>query len=59
VQLKNRIEADIGAIVPMTLFLQGPSVEQLVSPVLEAAEALDGAPAVAAGAAEVWEEGSL
>jgi NAD(P)-dependent dehydrogenase (short-subunit alcohol dehydrogenase family)/acyl carrier protein len=59
VQLKNRIEADIGAIVSMSLFLQGPSVEQLVFPVLEAAEAMEGAPAVAAGAAEAWEEGYL
>jgi acyl transferase domain-containing protein/acyl carrier protein len=59
VQLKNRIEADIGAIVPMTQFLQGPSVQQLVYPVLEAAEAMDGAPAIAAGAGEAWEEGFL
>jgi acyl transferase domain-containing protein/acyl carrier protein len=59
VQLKNRIEADIGAIVPMIQFLQGPSVEQLVAPVLEAAEALEGAPPVAVTAAEAWEEGSL
>jgi acyl transferase domain-containing protein len=59
VQLKNRIEADIGAIVPMSQFLQGPSIEQLVSPVLVAAEALKGALAIAAGAAEAWEEGSL
>jgi acyl transferase domain-containing protein len=59
VQLKNRIEADIGAIVPMVQFLRGQSVAQLVSPVLEAAEALEGAPAVATGASETWEEGSL
>jgi acyl transferase domain-containing protein len=59
VQLKNRIEADIGGVVPMSQFLQGPSIEQLVCPVLEAAEALDRIPAIANGAAEVWEEGSL
>jgi len=59
VQLKNRIEADTGAVVPMIQFLQGLSVEQLVVPVLEAVEAM-GAVAVTAGApAEVWEEGTL
>ena len=33
VQLKNRIETDLGVVVPMIEFLQGPSVEQLVSSV--------------------------
>jgi acyl transferase domain-containing protein len=60
VQLKNRIEADTGAIVPMIQFLQGPSVEQLVCQVLEAAEALEGNLEVVTGdAIETWEEGSL
>jgi len=39
VQLKNQIETDLCAVVPMILFLQGPSVDQLVSPVLAALDA--------------------
>jgi phthiocerol/phenolphthiocerol synthesis type-I polyketide synthase D len=59
VQLKNRIEADTGAVVPMIQFLQGLSVEQLVVPVLEAAEAMSGLAMTAGDAAEAWEEGTL
>jgi phthiocerol/phenolphthiocerol synthesis type-I polyketide synthase D len=59
VQLKNRIEADTGAVVPMIQFLQGLSVEQLIVPVLEAAEALEGSVMTVGAAAEMWEEGTL
>jgi acyl transferase domain-containing protein len=63
VQLKNRIESDLGAVVPMIQFLQGPSVEQLVSSVLDAVESRPvDAPAEAEAAAQMagaWEEGSL
>jgi acyl transferase domain-containing protein/acyl carrier protein len=60
VQLKNRVEADTGAVVPMIQFLQGLSVEQLISPVLEAVQALEVDPLTTVGeVAEVWEEGTL
>lgn len=59
VQLKNRIEADTGAVVPMIQFLQGLSVEQLVVPVLEATEAMEVLATTTGAAAEVWEEGTL
>jgi acyl carrier protein len=35
VQLKNRLEADLGVAVPIAYFLQGPSVAQLARQVLE------------------------
>jgi acyl transferase domain-containing protein len=61
VQLKNRIEADLGLVVPMIQFLQGPSVEQLVPVLLDAAQSpTEGvAPRAAAAAEELWEVGSL
>jgi acyl carrier protein len=55
VQLKNRVEGDLGIVIPMVQFLQGPSIDQLTPAVGEAL--------VAAGpeapATETWEEGSL
>ena len=58
VQLKNRIEMDLGIVIPMITFLQGPSVEQLVPSVCTALAS--NAPAIqAAEELEVWEEGSL
>jgi NAD(P)-dependent dehydrogenase (short-subunit alcohol dehydrogenase family)/acyl carrier protein len=58
VQLKNRIETDLGVVVPMIDFLQGPSVEQLVPSVCAAVKSHS--PAIqAAEDVEVWEEGSL
>ena len=64
VQLKNRIEADLGLVIPMIQFLQGPSVEQLVPTLLEAADgsmagAGPGPIATADAGEEVWEVGSL
>jgi myxalamid-type polyketide synthase MxaE and MxaD len=58
-QLKNRVEADIGAVVPMIQFLQGPSIEQLVGKILEAAEAPESEPALAMSGGQQWEEGSV
>jgi acyl transferase domain-containing protein len=57
VQLKNRIESDLGVIVPMIQFLQGPSVDQLAQIVGEAAPAVVGPRTEAL--AVPWEEGSL
>jgi NAD(P)-dependent dehydrogenase (short-subunit alcohol dehydrogenase family) len=61
VQLKNRIEADLGLVVPMIQFLQGPSIEQLVPVLLDAAKSpTEGVvPRAAAAAEELWEVGSL
>jgi hypothetical protein len=35
VQLKNRIETDLGVLVPIAHFLQSPSVAQLTAQLLE------------------------
>ena len=59
VQLKNRIEADLGAVLPMIQFLQGPSVEQLLPPLLAAAAAGPAIAVAAAASADSWEAGSL
>jgi myxalamid-type polyketide synthase MxaE and MxaD/epothilone polyketide synthase C/epothilone polyketide synthase D len=62
VQLKNQIANDLGVVLPMILFLQGPSVDELVPAVLEAlADGTQVAAGVADGAAAAddWEEGSL
>ena len=58
VQLKNRIETDLGIVIPMIDFLQGPSVEQLVPAVCAAVKS--NSPKIQASEeVEVWEEGSL
>jgi acyl carrier protein len=44
VELKNRIEADFGVILPLAKFLQGPSVVQLAKKVLGQLEQLDFSP---------------
>jgi len=72
VQLKNGIEADLGVVVPMIRFLQGPCVDELVPTVAEAlaraGAAAPGAPGTTAEATragrdapeeEAWEEGTL
>ncbi|HLF25328.1 MAG TPA: type I polyketide synthase [Anaerolineae bacterium] len=46
VEMKNRIEADLGLVVPMVKFLQGPTIVQLTAQVLE--RLTDGAPDSAA-----------
>lgn len=60
VQLKNRIESDLGIVVPMIQFLQGPSVEELTETVLAGlASGGAGGEAPRQELAEAWEEGSL
>jgi acyl carrier protein len=59
VQLKNQIENDLGLVVPMVQFLQGPSVASL-APVIQAgfvAGASAGSPAPSES--EGWEAGTL
>jgi acyl transferase domain-containing protein len=60
VQLKNRIETDFGAVVPLIQFLQGASIDQMFPKVFEA---LQTAALVTATAeyerADSWEEGIL
>jgi acyl carrier protein len=60
VQLKNRIEADLGLVVAMIQFLQGLSVEELVPALAGAVGGASSAPVRAFTAGEEpWEEGSL
>jgi acyl carrier protein len=60
VQLKNRIEADLGITIAMINILHGPSVERLILPVLEAAQGSKQAAADSHDAvSEVWEEGTI
>ena len=58
VQLKNRIEVDLFAVVPMVEFLQGPSIDQLVVTLLRTVD-MSAAAVNPAALAEAWEEGSL
>jgi myxalamid-type polyketide synthase MxaE and MxaD len=60
VQLKNRIETDLGLVVPLILFLQGPSTDLLAPAVLEAFEKeAPSSPQPSGAAGDRWEEGSL
>jgi acyl carrier protein len=60
VQLKNRIETDLYAVLPMIEFLQGPSVDQLAEILLQTVDmTASGAELAAHGVQEAWEEGSL
>jgi hypothetical protein len=60
VQLKNQIETDLGVVVPMIQFLDGPSVERLAATVLSG---IDLSPsrqdAAKTAGEETWEAGSL
>ncbi len=58
VQLKNRVEADLGAVLPMVRFLNGPSIEELASTVVEAVRATRHAPMESIDAV-AWEDGTL
>jgi acyl transferase domain-containing protein/acyl carrier protein len=58
VQLKNRIETDLHAVLPMMEFLQGPSVDELSATLLRTVD-LTAADLMLAGPVEAWEEGSL
>jgi acyl transferase domain-containing protein/acyl carrier protein len=57
-QLKGRIEADLGAALPIIRFLQGASVEELVVAVIEAADA-DAHEAITDNDEAAWERGTL
>ncbi|HLS56235.1 MAG TPA: type I polyketide synthase [Zeimonas sp.] len=59
VQLKNSVEADLGVVLPMIQFLQGPSIDQLTATVLEAFVAAPGEHVAPEAGEEVWEEGSI
>jgi myxalamid-type polyketide synthase MxaD len=48
VELRNRIQTDLGVVLPVVQLLQGPSVAQLVTFLLEQLPAADSASAVAA-----------
>ncbi len=58
VQLKNRVEADLGAVLPIVRFLNGPSIEELVPTVVVAVQAIRHAPMESIDAV-AWEDGSL
>ena len=59
VQIKNRIEADLGVVVPIVEFLQGPSLNELSPVILEAFQIL-GVNAASPRQDEVaWEEGTF
>ena len=56
VQLRNRIDNELMVSLPMVQFLQGPSVEQLASSLVDALPDFEGAPTAVA---HEWEEGTL
>jgi acyl transferase domain-containing protein/acyl carrier protein len=58
VQLKSRIEADLGVVLPIIQFLRGPSVEELTSAVLETTQGNEQA-AISADKEVSWELGTL
>jgi len=49
VELKNRVEADLETSVPVTVLLQGPSLSQLATHLLEGLDAADAASLAAPG----------
>jgi acyl transferase domain-containing protein/acyl carrier protein len=59
VQIKNRIESDLGVAVPMIQFLQGPSLDELTPVILEVFQSRDVSAAAPQQDDEEWEEGSL
>jgi aryl carrier-like protein len=59
VQMKNRIEADLGIVVPMIQLLQGPSLDELSPVILKAFQARDASAAAPQQDEEAWEEGTL
>ena len=58
VQLKNRIETDFGAVVPLLQFLQGASIDQMFPKAFEAIQAAS-AVRVEHEKANSWEVGTL
>ncbi|MDQ2646274.1 MAG: acyl carrier protein [Myxococcota bacterium] len=59
VQLKNQIEADLGVVVPVIQFLDGPSLNQIVESVLKVAGSAPARGPVESSGGDAWEEGSL
>lgn len=59
VELKNRIETDLGVVVPMVHLIEGPSVSQLSTFVFEKFIAAAGEITGQQNAAAAWEEGEL
>ena len=59
VQLKNRIEADLGIVVPLIQFLQGLSVGELVPSICEELEMNLVTPRSESVRSDVWEEGTV
>jgi acyl carrier protein len=59
VELKNRIEKNVGVVIPMVQLLQGPSIAELAGSVLAHLADSPGGEMVQAQAAEDWEEGEL
>ena len=59
VQLKNQIQTDLFAVLPMTEFLRGPSVDDLSVTLLQAVDLNHSMVELAGGDVETWEEGSL
>jgi acyl carrier protein len=58
VQLRGRIETDLGAVLPIIEFLRGGSVDELASAVLKATQ-LNDQPRVNADSEVLWELGTL
>ena len=58
VQLKNRIEADLGIIVPLIQFL-GPSVGELIPSIIEELKKKSPGPESRNARVDLWEEGVL
>jgi acyl transferase domain-containing protein/acyl carrier protein len=59
VQLKNKIEADLGIIIPLIRFLHGPSVGELVPSICEGLETNSIVQGNQSDDSVVWEEGSV
>jgi acyl transferase domain-containing protein/acyl carrier protein len=59
VQLKNKIEADFGIIIPLIRFLHGPSVGELVPSICEELETNSIVQRSQNDGSVVWEEGSV
>ena len=59
VELKNRIETDLGIIIPIVQLIEGPSVNQLSELVHSKLAALSGFSSTVSSESIVWEEGEL
>jgi NAD(P)-dependent dehydrogenase (short-subunit alcohol dehydrogenase family)/acyl carrier protein len=61
IELKNKIETDTGAVIPMVRFLNGPTVEELAELVLQELSQSETSPAAARTkeSGVSWEEGEI